>query len=268
MRHRRSTARMRSLGVGTRPEHNHDSLPMLVRPYLNTPRTSNPITVTFTREQASAFAKEVADDFNPLHNIDAKRFCVPGDLLFAMVLSRYGVTRHMRFVFSGMVTDETELVLPDEAPEIIINGANDKEYLRVEHTGENSRDETLIDNLIKSYVTFSGHTFPHILIPLMQEQNVMINPDRPMVMYESMLIDLERLDMNSVQLQLDEDKTRLGVNGKRGNVCLAFNLTADGETVGRGEKHMLVSGLRPFEKEVVDQVIEEYNSRKQHYQAG
>lgn len=259
---------MRSLGVGIRPGYNHDSLPMLVTSYLNTPHTSEPATVTFTREQASAFAKEVADDFNPLHDIDAKRFCVPGDLLFAMVLSRYGVTRHMRFMFAGMVTDETELVLPDEAPELVINGINNKEYLRVEHTGENSRDAALIDGLVQSYVTFSGHTFPHILIPLMQEQNVMINPDRPMVMYESMLIDLDRLDMEAVKLQLDEDKTRLTVNGKRGNVCLAFNLTSNGETVGRGEKHMLVSGLRPFEQEVVDQVIEEYNRRKQHYQAG
>jgi len=38
--------------------------------------------ISFTRQQASDFAKQVADDFNPLHNVEAKRFCVPGDLLF------------------------------------------------------------------------------------------------------------------------------------------------------------------------------------------
>ena len=42
--------------------------------------------VSVTREQASRFAKSIADDCNPLHDIDAKRFCVPGDLLFSMVL--------------------------------------------------------------------------------------------------------------------------------------------------------------------------------------
>ncbi len=39
-------------------------------------------------EQASQFAKGVADDFNPIHDPDSRRFCVPGDLLFALVLSR------------------------------------------------------------------------------------------------------------------------------------------------------------------------------------
>ena len=30
--------------------------------------------MTFTRQQASDFAKQIADDFNPLHDTDAKRF--------------------------------------------------------------------------------------------------------------------------------------------------------------------------------------------------
>ena len=42
--------------------------------------------ISFTRQQASDFAKQIADDFNPLHDIQAKRFCVPGDLLFSLIL--------------------------------------------------------------------------------------------------------------------------------------------------------------------------------------
>jgi hypothetical protein len=30
-------------------------------------------------------------------------------------------------------------------------------------------------NLTQSYVAFSGQTFPHILVPLLAEQNVMIS---------------------------------------------------------------------------------------------
>ncbi len=44
-------------------------------------------------EQASQFAKEVSDDFNPLHNPEHKRFCVPGDLLFALSLAKYGLSQ-------------------------------------------------------------------------------------------------------------------------------------------------------------------------------
>ena len=61
--------------------------------------------VTFSRQQASNFAKQIADDFNPLHDIDAKRFCVPGDLLFSLTLARAGLHQEMTFTFSGMVTD-------------------------------------------------------------------------------------------------------------------------------------------------------------------
>ena len=221
--------------------------------------------VTFTRLQASDFAKKIADDFNPLHDIDSKRFCVPGDLLFSLVLAKYGCSNHMRFTFSGMVTNEVTLNMPAVSPQLSIKGDNGKEYLSIEHSGDNSRDSDLIDNLTRSYVTFSGHTFPHILVPLMEEKGVMINPARPMVMYQSMLIDLERLDLTNIDLELDKEKTMFEVNGKRGNVCLAFNLIADQHIIGRGEKHMVVSGLRPFEKSAIDAVIVDYVQWKKDF---
>lgn len=227
--------------------------------------TENNNQITFTRQQASDFAKLVADDFNPLHNVDAKRFCVPGDLLFSIMLKHYGVTKDMRFNFSGMVTEDVTLTLPAAAPRLSFAGNNGKEYLSIELLGEHCHNKQFIDALTHSYVTFSGHTFPHILIPLMQEKNVMINPERPMVMYQSMLIDLERMDVTSVELEFDKEKTVLEVDGKRGNLCLAFNLLSAGEIIGRGEKHMVVSGLRAFEQAVVDQVITDYAQSRKNY---
>ena len=75
--------------------------------------------ICFTREQGSNFAKQMANDFNPLHDADAKRFCIPGDLLFAIILARYGISRHMEFVFSGMVSAGVELVRVDGSAEIL-----------------------------------------------------------------------------------------------------------------------------------------------------
>ena len=60
---------------------------------------------SFTREQASHFAKQVANDFNPIHDVDSKRFCVPGDLLFAKILMSEGVHSHLRVQFNGMVSE-------------------------------------------------------------------------------------------------------------------------------------------------------------------
>src|SRR5262245_6505031 len=84
--------------------------------------------ICFTREQGSNFAKQMANDFNPLHDIDAKRFCIPGDLLFAVILAKYGISQHMEFVFSGMVTAGVELVLPEAARELHIKDTDEREY--------------------------------------------------------------------------------------------------------------------------------------------
>lgn len=222
-------------------------------------------SVTFTRQQASDFAKNIADDFNPLHDINAKRFCVPGDLLFSLVLSKYGVSQQMEFTFSGMVTETAELKLPKSEAALHIQDGNGKEYLSIQRGGDCSQQSELIDNLTRSYVTFSGHTFPHVLLPLLQEKGVMINPDRPMVIYQSMLIDLKRLDLTDVELSLDKDRTQLETSGKRGNIRLAFTLLANGETIGHGEKHMILSGLKPFEQSVVDGLVNDYTQRKESF---
>ncbi len=216
--------------------------------------------ICFTREQGSNFAKQMANDFNPLHDADAKRFCIPGDLLFAIILSKYGVSQHMEFVFSGMVSAGVELVLPEPAGELHINDIQGREYLRVKRAGDTTHDAALIQNLIQSYIQFSGQTFPHILVPLLAEQNVMINPDRPMVIYESMSIDLDRLDIKQPVLQ--GDYNLLEINGKRGSVELAFHLADGGDIVGRGKKHMLLSGLREYDKDAIATAIVTYNDSK------
>ncbi|MGK0441078.1 MAG: hypothetical protein ACJA0N_000874 [Pseudohongiellaceae bacterium] len=218
--------------------------------------------VTFTRQQGSDFAKNIADDFNPLHDVEAKRFCIPGDLLFSLVLSKYGVSQHMAFTFSGMVTEDVKLNLPSADNQLAISGDNGKEYLSISRSGNNQLNEQFIDNLTKQYVSFSGQTFPHILVPLLQEKSVMINPDRPMVIYESMLIDLQRLDLTTVELELDKERTQLETSGKRGKLCLTFKLTTEGEIVGRGEKHMILSGLKPYDQSAVDRLISNYNQGK------
>jgi len=221
--------------------------------------------LTFTRQQASDFAKKIADDFNPLHDIAAKRFCVPGDLLFSVILTKYGISEHMDFTFTGMVTDEVTLDFPAETKQLLLAGENGKEYLNISRDGRNSKNEQVVNALINNYVAFSGHTFPHILIPLLKKTGSMINPKRPMVMYQSMLIDLYHLDITEIELEFDDQKTTVETEGKRANVCLAFNLKSANEIIGRGEKRMLVSGLVPFDQEAIDAIISDYSQWKRDY---
>ena len=193
--------------------------------------------LSFTRQQASDFAKTEAGDFNPIHNVDSKPFCVPGDLLFSVIIRHYGLRQTMSFSFSGMVTDEVTLHLPRvQAREISIYDDNDKKYLDISSNGETSRDQKLIDSLIRNYIEFSGHSFPHVLVPLMKANNVMVNTDRPLVIYDHMRIALDTLDIDEVKLSLADSEFR--IYGKRGDVALNFDLSCNDEKIGKGQKKM------------------------------
>jgi len=171
--------------------------------------------LSFTRQQASDFAKTIAGDFNTIHDTDSKRFCVPGDLLFAVIVNHYGLRQTMGLSFSGMVGDDVTLILPEvNAREISIYDENDKKYLDVSTNGELTDRQSLIDSLTLEYAKFSGHTFPHILVPLMQENNVMINTERPLVIYDHMRIALDTLDIDTVEITMSDRIFRL--YGKRG----------------------------------------------------
>lgn len=217
--------------------------------------------LSFTREQASEFAKSVAGDFNPIHDVDSKRFCVPGDLLFTVIIHHYGLRQVMGFSFSGMVGDGDVLILPEvDAREISIYDENDRKFLDVSTDGARSRDPQLIDSLTRAYVEFSGHTFPHVLVPLMKENKVMINTERPLVIYDHMRISLDTLDIDSVELSLSDNVFRL--YGKRGDVALNYDLSCNGEIVGKGQKKMVLSGLREYDQGKIDELIASYSARK------
>lgn len=215
---------------------------------------------SFTRKQASDFAKQVASDFNPIHDEDAKRFCVPGDLLFSYLLTRYGIAQRLSCQFSGMVGADIELHCAEDQDVIAIKDGQDKQYLSFQRSGPSQQDLNVIEPLIQDYVRFSGQNFPHILQPLMQRHNVMINLQRPLVIYESMALEFDFLPSQKVDLSLTSSS--LAVEGKRGNALLQFSLKENGKLIGSGEKRMILSNLVPYDNEQMTQMVLEYNSRK------
>jgi len=222
--------------------------------------------VSFTRNQASSFAKGVAGDFNPIHDVDHRRFCVPGDLLFSVFLAQYGVNQEMKFEFSGMVLDTTQLIFPDQVQDVFsLQDANEKAYMEIEVAGENSKDADFISMLSEKYVQFSGKTFPDILVPLMKQENVMINPARPLIIYKNMEICLDKLSGSHLTLELKD--AALKKNGKKGEVRLEFSILSDGEAIGHGAKNLLLSGLREYDAAQLDDVITSYAQRKSDFLA-
>lgn len=220
--------------------------------------------IQISAQQASDFAKTIAGDFNPIHCPDNKRFCVPGDLLFSLVLAKYGVSNQMSFNFSGMVGRDVPLLFPTQVSEqFSICDSKHKCYLEVSHSGQQAQSTQLIEQIIRQYVAFSGHNFPHILVPLVKAENVMIHPTRPLVIYDSMNLQFDTLDLNDIQLV--QTHTDFVVDGKRGDATLYFDILEDGKIVGNGSKKLILSGLMPYDAPKIQGLIDDYEARKAAY---
>ncbi|MEE3169929.1 MAG: DUF3581 domain-containing protein [Pseudomonadota bacterium] len=212
--------------------------------------------IVISARQASQFAKEIAGDFNPIHDPDARRFCVPGDLLFALVLARYGLSEQMTFRFRSLLGENVPLHFVETEGGLEIRDDADKVYIEVDRSGATTRDDGLIEDITRAYVSASGKNFPHTLKPLMESNGVMFNPDRPMVMYESMSLALDSLELPSPGLELHN--ASLDAAGKRGNVLLEYRLMADNRPMGEVTKRLVLSGLRPYCPDAMAGVIEEF----------
>ncbi|MFP3341390.1 DUF3581 family protein [Halomonas sp. SIMBA_159] len=222
--------------------------------------------VVISAEQASRFAKGVAGDYNPIHNPDARRFCVPGDLLFTLVLVKFGLSRQMEFRFTNMVGADTPLMFNEaDNGDIHVCDDNGKCYLQVVRSGDITRDETVVEGFARCYVAFSGKNFPHYLKPLMEQHRVMFNPKRPLVIYDSMGFCLERLDGFSPNLALTESS--LDVQGKRADALLEFSIESAGEAVGVGSKKLVVSGLCDYDDVEMAAIVDEFYRLKAAYEA-
>jgi hypothetical protein len=218
----------------------------------------------FTQQQASRFAKTVANDYNKIHDVDNKRFCVPGDLLFAVSLARFGLSETMKIDFTGMVKNDVELRFsPLLNNKTAIVNADEQAFMELELGGNSSYDEKIISKIIKEYVQFSGKNFPDIMVPLMRSENLMFNPARALIMYKCMQINLTRVDVKSISLKFDE--AIIDIHGKRATVTFKFDFYENNEKVGTGQKEMLLSGLIPYEESVMDGVIADYQAAKNKY---
>ena len=213
--------------------------------------------------QGNNFAKTIADDYNPIHDTASKRFCVPGDLLFAIAVEQYGLRSKMSFNFRGLIKANTPLCYPDrslENGEFDVTCDRSKPVLGIQYSGDSSADSEKCEQLVRNYVVFSGQNFPHILVPLMRKHDVMINPERPLVIYESMSLVFDTLDFSDLCIELSA--TELEVVGKRGNAQLHFSLNDGEKKIGIGLKRLVLSGLRQFDQASIDDMSEKYSASK------
>lgn len=221
--------------------------------------------VVVSATQASQFAKDIAGDYNPIHNPDARRFCVPGDLLFALILDRFGLYQNMTFKFRSLLGPDVPLELNNSDGLIQVSDAAGKVYLEASCDGDMTEDRKLIEEVTRCYVAASGTNFPHTLKPLMESNGVMFNPQRPMIIYESMNLALS--DLNIETPGLETGHSSLAVNGKRATASLEYQLMSAGKSVGKVEKTLVITGVRDYDGSAMDEIITQFYELQAEYKA-
>jgi hypothetical protein len=218
--------------------------------------------VNISAPQGSGFAKQIAGDHNPIHDIDAPRFCVPGDLLFALVVSHYGLSHRMQLAFKGMLRADTPLKFPPLQTNAPFGVADEsgKAYVEVSHQGRLDVAGPGVWALVAAYVGWSGQTFPDLLQPLLARHGVMFNPRRPFVVYDRMTLALDEPPDRDVSLELEG--TTLEVSGKRGDAAFRFVIRNRQTAIGECEKRMVISGLRDYDDVEMTAMIEAYRRRR------
>lgn len=238
----------------------------MVNTFLDAFYTQRDGHIEVTASQASRFAKEVAGDFNPIHDPDSRRFCVPGDLLFSLVLEKVGLYPRMSFKFSSMVGGNAQLLIQQDEPgKARVMEVGGKCVLEASFAGPATQDKVLVEAFARQYVAFSGLNFPHYMKPLFERHGVMFHPQRPLVIYDSMDFELDTLDVDLPVLE--HAGSEMKVDGRRAEMILRFQLTNEQRQVGTGSKHLLISGMRPYDAQVMDEVITIFNQLKEDYEA-
>lgn len=221
--------------------------------------------VSISAKQGCSFAKKIAGDFNPIHDEDSKRFCVPGDLVFSEAIRRYGLYQSMKFNFLEMLSADSPIRYSKEQSktyQYVIN-KSEKKVIDLKIEGSKIKNDPLTAEFTQAYVRFSALSFPTILVPLMKKHHVMINVDRPLIIYKSMSFDIYKTEIDQINIELIDSS--LEVNGKRGNACFTFSMSNDGKIIGEGEKNLILSGLRPFDEEKISLLCDNYDKKKNQY---
>jgi len=221
--------------------------------------------VSISARQGCTFAKKIAGDFNPIHDENSKRFCVPGDLVFSEAIRRYGLYQNMKFNFLEMLSADTPICFSNNSLGNYQFATNklEKKIIDVEINGLRIKDDILIEEFTQAYVRFSALSFPSILVPLMKKNNVMINVERPLIIYKSMSFNINETDIEQINIELIDSS--LEVNGKRGNACFTFSLSNDGKIIGKGKKNLILSGLREFNEEKINNLTKAYLEKKKNF---
>ena len=189
---------------------------------------------------------------------------MPGDLLFAIAVDRYGLSQSMNFQFKDLLKAGVKVIYPraeaQSGAEVVVTNQNAKPVLNIVRNGASSQNSSQIESLVRHYVAFSGHNFPDILVPLMRAEGVMFNPKRPLVIYQSMQLEFDHFRFASVELELTE--SHLAVSGKRGDATLDFSLFENETHIGHGHKKLVLSGLREYDEEAIQHMRMEYQRSK------
>lgn len=212
----------------------------------------------FIPTACSAYARNVAKDFNPIHSHLAKKYCVPGDLIFALITEMHGAHNYMRVDFLNRVGAECKLFFDTKRIALALLDVDKKLYAELATAGDKSVCPKRLKTVSNVVVSCTSGYFPYKLIDNLREENVMLSIRRSMVMLKSIEVELRNIHSAS-SLVAKYQSSGLELSGKRGEVKVYFQLfDDDGISVGFVTKTVLIIGIEKFNDKASKQYLDDY----------
>ena len=72
-------------------------------------------------------------------------------------------------------------------------------------------------------------------------------------------------DVHAENISLRLDSSTLNVQGKRGTGAVSFSLLSNDKVVGKGQKNLILSGLREYDQSAITELSDNYLINRDKY---
>lgn len=214
----------------------------------------------FNAVACDAYARNVVKDFNPIHNHLAKNYCVPGDLIFALMVERGGVHGSMRMDFLNRVGKDSEYIFVSGKAGMALLDRGNKVQAQLIGSGDASVCVKCISAVSDAVLSCTSSYFPYKMMRSLRAENLMLSGCRSLVILKSIEVNVSDLHFAS-DLTAVFCSSSLRHSGRRGTIDAHFQLVGgNGQVLGQVIKTALIIGIERFNGKRSAQYLENYES--------
>ena len=212
------------------------------------------VAVGISNNNVSKFAKEICNDFNPIHSNKKSKPIVPGDLFVVLFLLSNGLYKRTIIEFKKISYPIQKFIITKSS---ILNSKNESVVnftLKDDIVADSN--SIFLSGFLREFCKISGTIFAQELEPIFIKYRKMPNPQKPRMLYESTQINLDKeiinLKVDFVQIKFLEPNVIILEN--QATVNFQILVLQSGRTIGLITKTLFCTNLEEYTQEKYEEL--------------